>query len=263
INSLEKVIEEKTLNQGKLISESDEVKQIFKYADEKTRELRELRGLILVRDSSIKILQKYKNIAITDEVELYGDTIPFSHARLLGIQAFLSCSWSVYDIITNYGRQLISGKPISERDSYKSFRHLFINTRREKEGDDNPIKYSPSLLINSLTNKYALEVEYFYAIRNIFLHESTIETVDCFVDNKTGADCYKLTEPARNKLKSKIADITLSRNELNALLRKTDLLEIFEDCMKKVDEAHISLLHSATTFYTSLIHSIILSIGPE
>lgn len=242
------------LNDALVRQELDNLKKIFSLNDERNT-LNEVLKLIKLREATIKMLEHFSEIDDQEEIEYQNHKIKFLHARLFAIEAFLTCSWSIYDILTGCCGCFVSGDSFADRDSNKNFafNKLFI---REKNSNSN---ISPHLLVELFTKNYGLEIEYFYLLRNKFVHELGYEITDTFISTKSGDACFQLTENARLSFQRKI-DPNINQHN-HPLLENNDLLEVFKVCVGKTDEAFCILLDASMNLYSSLIRSIILSKG--
>ncbi len=244
------------LNEHLLRGVSNDVQRILGLTDYSLR-LHDVVSLLDLRNSSKNILQGYKDAQANREVLHDNVKIPFSHARLFSIQAFISCTWSIYDITNSICSCMLCGKPIAVADQKKNshLKKIFL----EAKGTNS--QSSPNIIVSTLTNINDLEIEYFYTVLNIFIHSAGNETRESFIEDTAGKDCFELSQAALDAINEKMDQDIKSRHSQDALLRQTDLLIIFDHCLKKVDDVFCLLLDTSTVLYNSLIKNLVLMKG--
>jgi len=244
------------LNEKLLRTEPPEIRELLGYVNI-GKSLAAIKEMLLLRQCSLDLLTGFKNTGGLLKVNYQTQEIAFPFARFFSVEAFLTSTWSIYDILVGHCSTFLCGQSIAAREPNKSpsLKSLFI---RFKNSD---AKYSPHIVVSTLTCDYDLEIEYFYKLRNIFVHSAGTHFTDIFLEQASGKDCFQLTPDALLNFKETMDLEIKQRNEGHPLLTETDLLEIFKKCVKKVDDALCLLLRTSAATYSSLIGGIVISKG--
>jgi len=203
------------------------------------------RDLIEPREHARYLLQQL--LLVTDVntniIDYCGTTIPFSNARLLLFQSYLSITWAVCDSITTAISPLICNKASSLDHS----KPPNLVTHFVKE--DSNIAYYSNLFLN---RNYGWPVCVSYVIRNHFLHDGALSNGNDFFAGKRVVDRYDISNKGwdflNNQMRNKYNKILNTYHRLdNSYVwpwHRNDLLKLLELCNQEIDEALIFLVGS-------------------
>ncbi len=172
--------------------------------------------------------------------------IKYSHARLIGVEAYLSLSWSLADRVSGFvGRVLCSadGGAFSDQGSAKLVSH-FVDSK------DSLSRSTAGLLIDSIRRAFGWPIAVSYALRNHFIHDGGQQHEVDFFAGATSIDEFKINAKAWKNIRNR----AVAYNVLPDNIRKNanfppapeeDLRVLLTACEREMDEALGILLGSA------------------
>ncbi len=172
--------------------------------------------------------------------------IKYSHARLIGVEAYLSLTWSLADRVSGFvGRVLCSadGGAFSDQGAAKLVSH-FVNP------NDSLSKSTAGLLFDSIRRAFGWPIAVSYALRNHFIHDGGQQhEVDFFAGN-TAIDEFKITAKGWKNIRNRAVTYNVLPDNIrkNANFPTTpeeDLRVLLNACEREMDEALGILLGSA------------------
>lgn len=180
-----------------------------------------------------------------DCLEFGGRRVKFVHARLIGLEAYLSLNWSLADrIAAMVGRVLctIQGGAINDQSPAKLVSH-FIQEARTKET-------TAGLAFDSVRQTFGWPIAISYAIRNHFVHDGgTQKEVDFFAGH-TSAAAFKVSEKGWQYTERKAHGYSARREFSRAGATwptdpTDDLRTVLLACEREMDDALGVLIGSA------------------
>lgn len=195
-----------------------------------------------------QLLDLEKNVAPGDLV-LWGtlkDSIPFSHARLLAINAYLSTSWSLTDGITSFiGRIFCSpNQGFYAIESAKLVRN-FVEADAVK-------KSTAGILYNFIPEFYGWPICLSYMLRNVFIHDGGKIKGKTIFKSSSAISAFEISDDAWGMLEVelKAKNPTVNQVAKSATWAQpsrpiTDIRAIIEACEQETDEALGVLLGTA------------------
>lgn len=213
---------------------SECVNEIVKF-DEMANQLAAICDLIEPREHARKLLQQLPLFtdSSTDLVDYQGTKIPFSNARILGFQGYLSMTWAIGDSIT------IAISPlICSRAACKNLSNPPQLLTHFIKSDSHSNYYSSFFL--SLGYGWAIGIS--YVIRNHFFHDGVLRSGKDFFVSKSVADGFDISPEGWAFLEQEMADKHKIRNEQHRLStpwpwHRNNLLNLLEVCNDEMDEA--------------------------
>jgi hypothetical protein len=179
-----------------------------------------------------------------DQIEFGGNLIKFSHARLIGVEAYLSLSWSIADRITEMaGRVLCTadGGALNEANAPKLVSHFMRDSDRKSK--------TAVMVFDSLRQTFGWAIALSYAIRNHFVHDGGLKSVE-FFEGRTSADAFKSSDAGWRPVERKAIGYNVSSNYLRPRAAwpdapRDDLRVLLNACEREMDDALGVLLASA------------------
>jgi len=195
------------------------------------------RDLIEPREHARYLLQQLPLVTDinTNIVDYCGTRIPFSNARLLLFQSYLSITWAVCDSITTAISPFICKKVNTPN----------LVTHFVKE--DSNIAYYSNLFLN---RNYGWHICVSYAIRNHFVHDGALHNGNDFFTSKRVVDRYDISDNGWDFLNTELGERykkilnTYHRLDNSWPWHRNDLLKLLELCNEEIDEALIFLVGS-------------------
>lgn len=189
----------------------------------------------------------------SNTVVFAGATIPFSSARLLGFQSYLSSTWAVSDLVTRVPGYLIGNKSAANMARPAKLWEHFVK-------DNNTWPHHPGAIFRAA---YAWPVALSYIIRNHFMHDGACDKGSDFFAGERSTDGYSLSESGIGYIVKKTGTDQYNVNEKMSRLDKspldeTDLLKLLELCHGQIDEVLGHLVMLAVEF--AVLHTKALEI---
>lgn len=192
--------------------------------------------------------------------------LKFSHVRLVGVEAYLSLTWSLADRITAMvGRVLctLQGGALNEQSPVKLLSH-FVQEERGKEGvgsTDDPRKdgdgrnrrrSTAAMVSDSIRQTFGFPIGISYAIRNHFIHDGAQQQEVEFFENRASAAGFKISEKGWTHIERKTSGYGVTRDYMRASAAtawptspRDDFRIVLAACEREVDDALGILLGSA------------------
>jgi hypothetical protein len=215
------------------------VSEIKKF-DEMAHQLAATCDLIEPRENARKLLQQLPSVTdpSTDIVDYHGTKIPFSNARLLGFQGYLSMTWAICDSITTAIAPLIcTGSTYLDRSNPPQLLTHFVKSTK------NSAYYSSFFL--HLGYGWAIGIS--YVIRNHFFHDGALHSGKDFFASKSVADEFDISPEGWDFLEKEMAEKHKLKDDQHRLStpwpwHRNNLLNLLELCNDEIDEALICLV---------------------
>lgn len=172
--------------------------------------------------------------------------IKYSHARLIGVEAYLSLTWSLADRVSAFvGRVLCSsdGGAFNAQESARLVSH-FVNA------EANLNKSTAGLVFDSIRKTFGWPIAVSYALRNHFIHDGgQRQDVDFFTGNGR-IDKFKISPDGwrhvRNRAISyQVLPDNVRKNANWPSTPEDDLRVVMDVCEREMDEALGVLVGSA------------------
>lgn len=212
----------------------DEFRQLDQMADI----LASTCSLIEAKEYARQLLQKLPLIAdsSTDVVDYHRIEIPFSTARLLGFQGYLSTTWAICDSIIPEIALLLFSKSVGKSRSSPP------NLLTQLVKNDAVAHYNSSFLLKN----YGWPIAVSYVIRNHFVHDGASYCGYDFFTGKGKTDEYQISLTSSRGWSFLEEQMKKKHNEVKKeYTRLTDpwtwhhykLLKLLEVCNDEIDEA--------------------------
>jgi hypothetical protein len=184
-----------------------------------------------------------------------GITIPFSHARILLFQSYLSMTWAICDLITAAISPLVctQGTCLNRANPPQLLTH-FVK-------DDKYSVYYSSLFLK-LNYGWAIGIS--YVIRNHFFHDGALSSGKDFFAGINVADGFDISRNGWNFLEKELLEkhkLKQDYHRLSTLIwpwYPNDLLKLLELCNQEIDEALIFLVSWSVGMATSQVESLLI-----
>jgi hypothetical protein len=193
--------------------------------------------LLNPRENAHKLLQQLPLITdpSTDIVDYHGIKIPFSNARILGFQGYISMTWSICDSITTAIAPLIcTESTCKDRSNPPQLLTHFI-----KES-----KYSSYYTAYFLKLNYGWAIGVSYVIRNHFFHDgASLQNGKDFFVGISLADEFDISNEGWDFLEKEMAEKhNKLKNDHHRLVsswpwHRNNLLNLLRLCNEEIDEA--------------------------
>lgn len=215
------------------------ISEIKKF-DEMANQLAATCDLIESREHARKLLQQLPSItdSSTDMVTYHGTKLPFSSARILGFQSYLSMTWAICDSITTAISPLAcTGSTHLNRTNPPQLLTHFVK-------DDKHSAYYSSLFLN-LGYGWAIGIS--YTIRNHFFHDGALCSGKDFFAGKSVANEFDISQQGWDFIEKQMADKHKLKRDQHRLStpwpwHRNNLLNLLELCNDEIDEALICLV---------------------
>ncbi len=174
-------------------------------------------GLVKGREVAWQVLcqlplQQVPPSPLTGNLELVnyqGMEIPFSTARLLSFQSYLSVTWSVCDSITTALAPLVCNRSVcTDRGNPPQLLTHFIKS------DKNTAYYGSFLLAKS----YGFPVGISYVIRNHFIHDGALFYGQNFFESQNISDKFRISQTGWKVLEEGLKKHGLTETQTRVLL---------------------------------------------
>ncbi|MBD2181028.1 hypothetical protein H6S82_08890 [Planktothrix sp. FACHB-1355] len=193
--------------------------------------------LIDAREYARQLLDQLPSItdASTDLVDYHGITIPFSTARLLGFQSYLSTTWAVCDSIISGISLLLFNKTVGK--DQKSPPNLLTVCVK-----GNAAHYNSFFVLKN----YGWPIAVSYVIRNHFVHDGASHFGYDFFAGRGKADEYQISLASQggwsfleDQMNQKHRDVKKDYTRLTETWpwHQDNLLKLLELCNDEIDEA--------------------------
>lgn len=194
--------------------------------------LRDAARLLKAREHAREGLVALRNCE-TAEVDFLGAAIPFSVARLLAFQSYLSATWAVCDLAAR-ATGALSCNRASIRDRHnpaKLWQHFV------REGDAWGDHAS-----GLMRTGYGWPIALSYLIRNHFMHDGAVLNGVDFFEGESVEHKFRVSDegwkPVQTKLgKESSVQSRFSRLEQDPAQSRDDLLVLLEACHGELDDA--------------------------
>ncbi len=198
-------------------------------------------GLISARAAAWGALERIDTMVDADEmVELWGASVAFSDARMIIVQAYLSVSWSLVDMLTAAVGRFVCIEAVGKNrmKPAKMWEHFV------RDG-----KSLPTDLHGILSHGYGLPVAVSYALRNHFVHDGAQHDDQTFFEG-AGAT-FKVSDSGWQFLQRKVFDeYKVSATDTLAVERwpwpLDDVREVLSICERELDAATALVVAHAT-----------------
>jgi hypothetical protein len=212
----------------------DCIRELEKF-DEMANNLTATCDLIDPREDARQLLQSLPLIAnsSTNLVDYHGTKIPFSNARLLGFQGYLSMTWAICDSITTAISPLIcTGAACSNPTNPPQLLTHFL-----KSSKDSTFYSAYFLKLN-----YGWLIGVSYVIRNHFFHDGALSKGRDFFIGKKVVDGFDISQQGwdfivREMETKHILNRQQHRSSASWPWHRNNLLNLLELCNEEMDEA--------------------------
>lgn len=206
--------------------------------DTMANQLLSICDLIEPREHARQLLDKLPAITdpTTDLVDYHGTKIPFSNARILGFQGYLSMTWTICDSITTAIAPLIwTESTCKDRSNPPQLLTHFIKDS----------KYSSYYSAYFLKVNYGWAIGVSYVIRNHFFHDGALWNGQDFFAGKNLKDGFEISTKGWEFIEKEMADkhnrLSKEQNRLGLTIQwpwhQNNLLKLLELCNDEIDEA--------------------------
>jgi hypothetical protein len=212
----------------------DCISELVKF-DEIANNLTATCALVAPREDARHLLQDLPLIAdsSTNLIEYHGTKIPFSNARLLGFQGYLSMTWAICDSITTAISPLICTETASKNRTNPPQ----LLTHFLKSHSDSTYYSAYFLKLN-----YGWPIGVSYVIRNHFFHDGALWEGKDFFAGKKVEDGFDISQEGWSFLLEQMQKKhNLHRNQHRLSdswpWHRNNLLKLLELCNDEIDEA--------------------------
>ncbi|MBX3157653.1 MAG: hypothetical protein KF773_16900 [Deltaproteobacteria bacterium] len=168
----------------------------------------------------------------------------FAHVRLIGVEAYLSLTWSLADRISAMvGRILctIQGGAMNEQSPAKLVSHFLVEERTKET--------TAGVVFDSVRQLFGWPIGVSYAIRNHFVHDGGTQKEVDFFAGSTSAAGFRISNDGWRYAERKAHGYTVRREFCRAANWPTtptdDLRVVLLSCEREMDDALGILLGSA------------------
>jgi len=191
--------------------------------------------LVAVREDARHLLHNLPLIAnsSTNLVDYHGTKIPFSNARLLGFQGYLSMTWAICDSITTAISPLIcTGTTCKDRTNPPQLLTHFLKSTKDST------YYSAYFL----KLNYGWPIGVSYVIRNHFFHDGALWQGEDFFAGKRVEDKFEISQKGWTFLLDQMQkkhNLEINQHRLSDSWpwHQDNLLKLLELCNDEIDEA--------------------------
>lgn len=182
-----------------------------------------------------------------DDKVPYGDTrVKFQHARLLGVQAYLSANWSLADSIAAMAGRVFCVPSIGNNKlSPAHLNSTFVGGSRKKD--------VATSIFESVHRIFGWPVAISYALRNHFQHDGGAQISGSnFFQGINAASAFRISDPGWTYIEDKATreyQVAPASHRIPAgwlATPKDDLRIVLDVCERQVDDALGILAGSAT-----------------
>jgi len=205
------------------------------------------REMVIARDAARAYLQGLETrIDRDDLVEFGGSRVHFSHARLIGFEAYLALTWSLADRISALvGRVFCSadGGAFNDPEAVKLVSH-FLQDEKRKES-------TAGVVFDSIRQTFGWGIAISYALRNHFVHDGARKDVE-FFQGRTSADAFKVSDRGWQHVQQKAGGYNVRQDFTHPQAAwptapKDDVRKVLEVCEHEMDNALGVLVGTACT----------------
>lgn len=172
--------------------------------------------------------------------------IKYSHARLIGIEAYLSLTWSLADRVSAFvGRVLCSsdGGAFNAQESAKLVSH-FVNSK------DSLSKSTAGFVFDSIRQTFGWPIAVSYALRNHFIHDGGQQHEINFFAGNGSIDKFKILPEGWRHIRNRAIGYEVLPDNVRKSANwpatpEDDLRVVIDVCEREMDEALGILLGSA------------------
>lgn len=199
------------------------------------------------RESALIVLRSIVNDTDREGKVLFGTVrITFPHARLFAVNAYLTAFWSLADLITSWTGQILCTQKMCNQGRMAKLTSHFTGTKTNDSG--------AALVVGSVGPIFGWPTALLYVLRNQFVHEGGfIEGSPIFLSNQP-QDEYLLFKEGWSKVKKtaeqKDDGAKSDQHRMTSPPwmdeEQPDLIEIFCDCEREMDDALGILVGSAS-----------------
>jgi|GEM_PF-1369094 len=192
--------------------------------------------LITTREHAHNLLQHLSSITDphTNIVNYHQIQVPFSSARMLLFQSYISMTWAICDSITTAISPFVCTK--SACDDRKNPPHLF-NDFIKYEDKKNSSYYSSLFL----RYNYSWAIGVSYVIRNHFVHDGALYFGKDFFAGRTLVDGFDISQDGWKFLEDGMKKHKLNQDyhrlDVSWPWHRNNLLNLLELCNDQIDDA--------------------------
>lgn len=205
-----------------------------------SQELKKAANLILARESSSKqILSLSKPVRHCQENAeniLCGDeSLPYWHVRLSAFQAYVSCTWALYDTITKVCGLLILEDTYAKNPTFSHKLPQIFHSKNEAKLLGIGFNFA-----SQIKESYGWPIALSYACRNWLLHEGHAQnSVSFFQDSDRTATVQRISLDAFKAVTDRcteygVQDTLTMRDSFPD--PKSDLMTCLQVCHEEIDE---------------------------
>jgi hypothetical protein len=223
-----------------------DARDYFSKVLEGRNELVNVQNLIKVRLSALKYLDNLGTEPDSEGNVLFGSIrVHFAHARLMGVQAYLSTAWSISDTLCRIAGRLLCTPDAGQNEAAPSqlVSHFISKSSAKKQ--------AASSAFSPLRPSFGWPIGISYAIRNLFLHEAGNLGVKNFFVDMTALSEFRIAEEGW----SQVIEVAQGDYNVDAAMHRVttgwvdsptdDLRLVLQGCEREMDSALGSLLISA------------------
>ena len=201
--------------------------------------------LIHARKSAWSLIEDLENKVDSEDCVNFGSSsMKFVHARLLGVQAYLTCCWSLADQIIGWaGRVLCTPNGGLNESSPPQLVSHFLRSERKK--------HTLNAFYGTIPETFGWPIGIFYALRNHFVHDGGQKLGVEFFESPNSMRAFEVSNEAWLEIEEVVRnkynlEITMQTNTAtwpdNPL---SDIREVFKVCERESDDALGIILGSA------------------
>jgi hypothetical protein len=220
------------------------------------------RELVIARNAARDLLVDLeKRVVDDDQVVLQFGTplqsavpmrVKYSHARLIGIEAYLSLTWALADRLSAFaGRVLCSnaGNAFHEQQSPKLVSH-FVNSEKELSAS------TAGLVFDSIRQTFGWPIAISYALRNHFIHDGAQRNELNFFADDASTEKFKIRPSGWKQVRNQALGYSVLPQHIRSSANwpaspEDDLRVVLRVCEQEMDEALGILVGSACAALSS------------
>lgn len=205
------------------------------------------RELIVARAVARQFLDGLENRVDAEEtVDFGGSRAKYSHIRLIGVEAYLSVTWSLVDRVTAMaGRVLCTsrGGAFNDQSPPQLVSH-FVQ-------DEGLQKNTAAIVFKSVQQTFGWPIGIAYAIRNCFIHDGAQQQHDVeFFEGRTAAAAFRISDKGWQNVERRATTYNVERSFSRAGAAwpqspRDDLRVVLAACEREMDDALGVLVGSA------------------
>ena len=185
-----------------------------------------------------------------DRVSLGAIPVKFQHARLIGVQAYVTTTWALADSITGLvGRILCTVEKGSNEGVRPQLISHFVQREKAKKSTAAPLFYS-------LRETFGWPIGLSYSIRNHFVHDGAYVDGYDFFEGPTSASAFKISTDGWDRVVKRAESYGLDSSQHRGgtgwmTSPQDNLRTVFQQCDLEMDDALGVLVGSAFHLFKS------------